>query len=624
MTVLEDTLPPIGGPVDGPVDDPTSVAPARPRILPRLIVGFLVGFALAIGLAVAGLLAYDSTYAGRVVPGVRAASVDLAGMDRDQATAALSAALAGYGQGKVVVHTEAGDVTIPYREFARQADVTTMVDEAMAAGRAGDAVQRAAGLVRVARDGATIEPRLTLDAGALTSRIETELARWEEPAVDSRLIVENGKPLATKSSSGRRFDAATAAAAALQAVERLDAPAQVDVEAPATVIPPGHGETEVNVAIAAADRMSADIVVTQGKDKWTLKAATVRSWLHYVFRDDGSAWPVVDQAAVAASLSKVAKGVQVDAASAIYLKTRGGTIVGVVPAKDGRKLDSAATAASIAKLLDGRSAGVKAGSVAAVTIKLEPKLSTAEAATHGPVMSKLGSWKTWFPVSERNFFGANIWMPARIIDGTVLRPGQRFEWWSAIGPVTTARGFGPGGFIAGDHTEPTGALGGGMCSSSTTLFNAALRAGLQMGARSNHRYYISRYPLGLDATVSKTAGGGGQTMSFTNDMRTPIVIRSFRYRAGGKGWVRYEIWGIPDGRQVSLSRASVANLRKATTNTVLVDTLPRGAREQTEFPANGMDTSVTRVVRASTGRVIHRDVYRSHYTLWNGRIEIGR
>ena len=61
---------------------------------------------------------------------------------------------------------------------------------------------------------------------------------------------------------------------------------------------------------------------------------------------------------------------------------------------------------------------------------------------------------------------------------------------------------------------------------------AALRAGLQMGARSNHRYYINRYPLGLDATVSKTAGGS-QTVTFTNDMRTPIVIRTFRYRSGG-------------------------------------------------------------------------------------------
>ena len=623
MTVIEETLPPFGEPVDGPVDESNPARP-RPRILPRLVVGFVLGFALVIGLAVGALVAYDAAYASRIVPGVRAAGLDLAGMDRDQATAALSAALAGYGQGRIVVHTVAGDITVPYGDFGREADVATMVDEALAAGRAGSIVQRAAGLVRLAREGQTIEPRVRLDAGALTARIETELARWDEPAVDSRLVVEDGKPTATKASSGRTFDAATAAAAALQAVERLDAPAQVVVDAPVTVIPPTHGEIEVNVAIAAADRMSADVVVTQGKDSWTLKADTVRSWLHFIFRADGSAWPAADEAAVAASLSKVAKGIEIDAVSAIYLKSRGGTIVGVAPAKDGRKLDTAATAAAIAKLLDARSGGVKASSVAAVTTKLEPKLTTAEAATHAPIMSKLGTWKTWFPVSERNFFGANIWMPARIIDGTVLRPGQRFEWWSAIGPVTTARGFGPGGFIAGDHTEPTGALGGGMCSSSTTLFNAALRAGLQMGARSNHRYYITRYPLGLDATVSKTAGGGGQTMSFTNDMRTPIVIRSFRYRAGGKGWVRYEIWGIPDGRQVSLSRASVANLRKATTNTVLVDTLPRGAREQTEFPSNGMDTSVTRVVRDRNGRVIHRDVYRSHYTLWNGRIEVGR
>ena len=78
-------------------------------------------------------------------------------------------------------------------------------------------------------------------------------------------------------------------------------------------------------------------------------------------------------------------------------------------------------------------------------------------------MTQLGAWKTWFPISDHNFFGANIWQPAKFIDGTVLAPGQTFEWWSAIGPVTRARGFGLGGFIAGDHTEPTGAMGGGMC-----------------------------------------------------------------------------------------------------------------------------------------------------------------
>jgi vancomycin resistance protein YoaR len=162
-----------------------------------------------------------------------------------------------------------------------------------------------------------------------------------------------------------------------------------------------------------------------------------------------------------------------------------------------------------------------------------------------------------------------------------------------------------------------------MCSSSTTLFNAALRAGLRMGQRSNHKYYIDRYPLGLDATVS-IIGNSQQTMTFTNDTGHPIVIRGIRIRgAGGRGYVRYQIWGIPDGRTVAIGRPTVANVRKATTNVVTVKTLPRGVREQVEYPSNGMDVTVTRVVRNKGGRVIHRDVYRTHYVLWNGRIEVG-
>jgi vancomycin resistance protein YoaR len=257
------------------------------------------------------------------------------------------------------------------------------------------------------------------------------------------------------------------------------------------------------------------------------------------------------------------------------------------------------------------------------TAPVAPRLGTSEAARKAPVMSLLGSWQTWFPISERNYFGANIWVPAQLINGTVLRPGQSFDWWDAIWPVTPARGFGPGGFIASDHTEPTGALGGGMCSSSTTLFNAAMRAGLAMGARSNHKYYITRYPLGLDATVSVTAGGR-QTMSFRNDTRGIIFIRGSRIRSGGVGWVRYEIWGIPDGRTVRLSGASVSNVREATTKTVYVDTLPKGVKEQVEYPSNGMTTSVTRVVRDAKGRVIHDDTWVSHYVLWNGIINVGR
>ena len=55
-----------------------------------------------------------------------------------------------------------------------------------------------------------------------------------------------------------------------------------------------------------------------------------------------------------------------------------------------------------------------------------------------------------------------------------------------------------------------------------------------------------------------------------------------------------------------------------------MSTLPHGVREQTEYPADRMDVSVSRVVRNRNGQVIHRDTWRTHYVLWNGVIQVGR
>ena len=162
-----------------------------------------------------------------------------------------------------------------------------------------------------------------------------------------------------------------------------------------------------------------------------------------------------------------------------------------------------------------------------------------------------------------------------------------------------------------------------MCSSSTTLFNAALRAGLQMGARSNHKYYITRYPLGLDATVSITRGGR-QTMSFTNDMDHPIVIRAFRIRRGTAGYVRYQIWGVPDGRTVTLSRpVRVQRPPGDDQRRHGVARCPAASASRPSTRRTAWTCRSLAVVRNANGRVIHSDTYRTHYVLWNGRIEVG-
>ncbi len=610
-----------------PVPAPATAVPAAPgprrrrRRVAILLAAVLVPV-LLVAAAAGGLVAWDAGYEGRILPGVRAGTADLSGLDRIQAAAAIAAAYP-YHDGRVILRTPDGDVAIPYADFGRRPDVDAIVDEAMASGRAGTPAERAIGELRQALDGAAIAPRALMDEAALTAAVVAAVETLDRRPVDATIALTSVGPVTSAARAGRSADPAPVVAAAVAAVRGADAPPAVVIPVATLAVAPAIDDEAVAIARVRATRLVGDITVTWSTRTWTIKADTVRSWVRFETRPGRTVVPVADTRSVAALLAAATKAVAKAPANATFLKNRGGKIIGVVAGKDGRALDAEATVARIVAELEARSAGGTPTRVAVATAVVAPKLTTEEARKSAPLMVKLGGWTTYFPISNRNYFGANIWRPAQIINGTVLAPGQTFDWWRAIWPVTPARGFGPGGVIRSDHTDPTGALGGGMCSSSTTLYNAALRAGLKMGARSNHKYYINRYPLGLDATVS-IMGGARQTMSFTNDTGRPIVIRAFKIRgAGNRGYVRYQIWGVPDGRTVELSKPAVSNVRLATTKVVTVSTLRHGVREQTEYPSNGMDVSVTRIVRDAKGRVIHRELWRTHYVLWNGRIEVG-
>ncbi|MCC6832999.1 MAG: VanW family protein [Thermoleophilia bacterium] len=581
----------------------------------------MAGLGIALGAVGAGLAIWDAGYEARVLPGVHVAGVDLSGLDRAGASSALEAALP-YGAGRLVLRAPSGDVAIPYSVFRRRANVDALVGAALRAGRAGDVAARLPGQLGMAVRGVTIAPGVHLDPEALAAAVSAALAPLAVAPVDATISMGASGAVTTRAREGAAVDAGRVAAAALAALRDAAAPAEVVVPVDVTPVDPVVSDLAVQVAAFQASVLIGDGSVTLGKQAWTLNAATVRSWVGFSVAADGSVRPTVDTSRIPAALAQVAGKVSQPARPAVFLRDRSGRVVGVAASSDGRSLDAAATSQRIADALLARVATGAAVSVQVATAPVPPALTTEQAAARAPVLTLLGTWTTWFPVDDHNYYGANIWIPAQVINGTVLGPGQTFEWWAAVGDVSPAQGYGPGGVIAGDHTDPTGALGGGMCSSSTTLFNAALRAGLSIGARGNHRYYIDRYPLGLDATVWKMRGSV-QDMSFTNDTGSPILILGLRTRSGGTGYVTYQLWGVPDGRTVSISAPVVSNVVRATTSVRSVTTLRPGVRRQTEYPSNQMDVSVSRVVRDRDGRLIHADAWRSSYVLWNGVIEIG-
>lgn len=131
----------------------------------------------------------------------------------------------------------------------------------------------------------------------------------------------------------------------------------------------------------------------------------------------------------------------------------------------------------------------------------------------------------------------NIALAAERISGAVLLPHETFSFNKAVGARTAANGFQRAAIIVnGEFVQGTG---GGVCQASTTLFGAALRAGLKVTESRPHSLSVSYVPPSLDAMVSSASD-----LKFVNPYDFPVYLLA----RTGKHTVTFEIYGKPDGK----------------------------------------------------------------------------
>ena len=121
----------------------------------------------------------------------------------------------------------------------------------------------------------------------------------------------------------------------------------------------------------------------------------------------------------------------------------------------------------------------------------------------------------------------NIRHAFEFINGYVLEPGETFSFNSVVGERTAARGFFEADeYVYGEHQRGTG---GGVCQAATTIYQAAVTAGLKILKREKHSDSVSYAGYGEDATVywSEYRGGKKIDMSFSNNTDQPIYILAF-------------------------------------------------------------------------------------------------
>ncbi len=134
----------------------------------------------------------------------------------------------------------------------------------------------------------------------------------------------------------------------------------------------------------------------------------------------------------------------------------------------------------------------------------------------------------------------NARLAARAIDGQVIAPGAEFSFNRTVGPWTRDRGYRKAMVSYGG--EMVLAYGGGVCQTSTTLYNAALLAGLTVVERDHHVWVPGYVEAGRDAAVAQ----GAADLRLLNPYPAPLRLRATA--ADGRLTVRVLSTWRPDRR----------------------------------------------------------------------------
>jgi vancomycin resistance protein YoaR len=536
----------------------------------------------------AALLVRASMVREEVLPGVSVAGLDVGGLSRAEARAKLQAELAPRLAEPVRVSIGEAQLAVrPAKAFAL--DITATEERAYQAGR-GSMLSRLGALVAPFAFTTEVEPVLEILPGE-RSRVQEQLRALTEKPASAHLSMNGKEVVVRPGMPGTAVDVdallASVRAAALEGSRQVSA----DVY---EVAPPITTEDAEAVAVDARELVSGPVGIQQSKERvGTLSPARLAELVR--FKPGGGTYELaLDQEGLRAALLPMVKTTLREPVDASFRIA--GKRVKVVGSKPGTTLDI--RKAQQAVVAAGRGPGERLAKVGLIALPAD--LTTREAKALG-IRQKVSSFTTDMGASSANRIW-NVHLLGDYLDGTIVRSGETFSYNDAIGPRTVERGFREGQMIWGGVLIPS--IGGGVCQTATTIFNAAFEAGLPVLQRTNHAFYISHYPMGRDATVS----WGGPEFVFKNDLDHAILIKVGYTDAT----FTVTFYGTKQGRKVESRTTSPTNYTQPELQYAVDPGAPPNSVRRTAAGGPGFDVTVYRKV-FERGKLIRDDSFFTRY-----------
>ena len=485
----------------------------------RILISIVIAVPVVIVLIIAGSYVYDEVmHPDRVGRNVSAAGVDVSGLSREDAVAAIVAYEQQLVETPATFIVDDIAVVLDPADAGLAVDEEAIVDEALAKRRSGGFLSDFAGWAGARWDPVVVEIPTTVN----NEMIEVVLHDWDRtvvdhPAYEGAVLVEDNVAVPEYPRPGALIDRPPAFAAIASSLHTLE---RLPVALPLTDLEPTVTNRQVDDAVARANDLIGDPVMLwregfDGRLMFTSAGLATALRTEVVVNSPATIVVELDEAALRdLAVGDVERFATPPVDAAFHFDKDTGEIT-IIPSKPGTVVDLAALPATV---ID---AALKFGFARVPTMIGDPAALTTEMAEAMGPFGEVSTFTTYHPCCASRV--TNIQKLADEIDGSVVMPGETFSVNDTAGKRTSAEGYVRAGAIIGGEVyccDNPANVGGGTSQFATTFYNAVFFGCYEDVEHQPHSLYFSRYPYVREATL----GFPAPDVKFRNDSDAPVFI----------------------------------------------------------------------------------------------------
>jgi vancomycin resistance protein YoaR len=426
-------------------------------------------------------------------------------------------------------------------------NIDETVEKAYAVGREGNILDRLSERLRASFGGATIAPDIDYRAAKARGEVREIASQVNHPPREANAKIYGSEVEVTESRDGYELDLAATMASVDNAIDDMSGKIRLRGE----VLDPGVTTAEAEVAAKKARGALSEQLMLKAEGKsWTLSPADLGSVLEFT-NQEGKIDVSLNRDLLDGRLTNVYNDLTVKPVEASYDFDAEGEIF-VKPSHEGRSVEGE-------KLIDSIQGGLFEGKreyEVPVTVA-KPQFTTTELEAKKPTELQ-GTYRTNYTATtdQGQTRVENLKIASEAVSGTFVAPGQTF---SMLEHVANLDYYQTHVIVDGAETVDEG---GGLCQVTSTLYNAALYAGMEITERTAHYSQLPYIRPGMDATV--WYGGPGTAddldMKFKNTTDGYVLVQEY---VSNDGYIYANVYGVPDKVEVEMSSEPIFKVEDA-------------------------------------------------------------